>query len=69
MHAGILNDVVSVLLIGDVNDKANTADWKLTLGDNSDPNSNAQILSSSVWAREIKIDAWGQFVAIIRSTA
>ena len=69
MNLGRSLHVKSVLLIGDVNNKANTADWKLTLGDDPDPNSNAEILSSSVWAREIKIDAWGQFVAIIRSTA
>ena len=69
MNLGQSLHVKAVLLIGDVNNKANTADWKVTVGDNPDQNLNALKFSSSVWAREIKIDAWGQFVAIIRSTA
>ncbi len=30
---------------------------------------NPTIFSSSVWAREIKVGAWGRFVAIIRTTS
>ena len=61
--------VKAVLLIGDYGDPANTSDWILTVGDNVDPNLNPIIPSSSSWAKEVKVDAWGKFVAIIRKTA
>jgi hypothetical protein len=60
--------VKAVLLIGDFVTKTNTQDWKLTVGDNADPLLNKTILSSSLWATEVKVGAWGQFVAIIRIT-
>ena len=60
--------VKAVLLIGDYVDKTNTQDWMLTVGDNVDPHLNPMILSSMTWATEVKVDAWGQFVAIIRTT-
>ena len=41
----------------------------MTVGDNVDPNLNPIIPSSSSWAKEVKVDAWGKFVAIIRKTA
>ena len=69
MNLGSSMHVKAVLLMGDYNNKANTANWSLTVGDNSNPILNAVIISSSVWARDIKVGAWGQFVAIIRSTA
>ena len=40
----------------------------MTVGDNVDPLLNPTILSSSTWATEVKVDTWGQFVAIIRTT-
>lgn len=40
----------------------------MTVGENSDPLSNPIIFSSSKWATEVKVGAWGQFVAIIRTT-
>jgi hypothetical protein len=57
-----------VVIIGDWLAKINTSDWVLKVGDNPNPLMNPTILSSSLWATEIKVDAWGRFVSIIRRT-
>ena len=46
-----------VVIIGDWLTKTNTQNWLLTVGDNPDPLLNPIILSSSIWATEIKVDA------------
>jgi hypothetical protein len=58
--------VKAVLLIGDYANKENTMDWVLNVGDDENPLNNREILSFSVWARELKVDAWGRFVGISR---
>ena len=60
--------VKAVLLIGDYANKENTMDWVLNVGDGENPLNNREILSSSVWAKEVKVDAWGRFVGISRIT-
>jgi len=63
MNLGSKMHVKVVLVIGDVETKANTQDWKLTVGDHSDPLMNPQVFpstgTSSEWAREVKVDTWG----------
>ena len=61
--------VKAVLLIGNYQTKANTRNWILTVGNYSDPILNPTIFSSSVWAREIKVGAWGSVIAIIKTTS
>ena len=61
--------VKAVLMIGNYVTQANTKDWIITVGNNSNPNLNPTIFSSTIWARETKIGAWGQIVAIIRTTS
>ena len=51
--------VKAVIILGDYGTKANTQDWILTVGDISDPMQNPTIFSSSVWATEVKVGAWG----------
>ena len=48
-----------VVIMGDWLTKTNTQDWELRVGDSPDPLLNPIILSSSLWATEIKVDAWG----------
>jgi hypothetical protein len=58
--------VKAVLLIGDYANKENTMDWELNVGDDENPLNNRLIFSSSLWAKEFKVDAWGRFVGISR---
>ena len=61
--------VKSVLVIGDWNTLGTTLkDWKVTVGDNPDPLLNPEILTSSSGGREVNVNAWGMYVAIIRTT-
>ena len=69
MQLGQTMHVKAVLMIGNYVTKANTQNWYITVGNNSNPILNPTIFSSSIWAREIKVDAWGQVVAIIRTTS
>jgi hypothetical protein len=59
MNLGLPMHVKVVLLIGDNLTKANTQDWKLTVGNNSDPLMNSQVFpstgTSSLWAIEVKV--------------
>ena len=72
MDLGSITHVKAVLIVGNYNNKAQTYDWILKVGNYLDPISNTQIyplLGTSVeWAKEVKVDAWGQKVAIIRTT-
>jgi endonuclease/exonuclease/phosphatase family metal-dependent hydrolase len=60
MNLGSSMHVKVVLIIGDFNTKANTQDWKLTVGDDPNPLLNPQIFplsgTSSLWATEVKVD-------------
>jgi hypothetical protein len=47
MDLGSLMHVKVVLIIGDYSTKANTQDWKLTVGNNPNPLLNPQIFPSS----------------------
>ena len=69
MQLGQSMHVKAVLLIGNYYTQANTRNWILTVGNNSDPILNQQIHESSVWAREIKVGAWGSVIAIIKTTS
>ena len=41
----------------------------MTVGDNPDPLLNPTVYTSSTtWAREIKVGAWGTYVGIVRTT-
>ena len=62
--------VKALLAIGDFQTETTTRlnDWKVTVGNNQDPLENQTILSSTSGGREVKINAWGQWVAIIRTT-
>jgi hypothetical protein len=63
MNLGSSMHVKVVLIIGDYLTKANTQDWILTVGYNPNPLLNPQVFpssgTSSIWAIEVKVDAWG----------
>jgi hypothetical protein len=63
MNLGSSLHVKVVLIIGDYATKANTNDWKLTVGNNLNPLLNLQVFpvsgTSSLWATEIKVCNWG----------
>ena len=62
--------VKAVLIIGDWATSSTTLkDWVLTVGNNSNPLSNQTILSVYSRSENVKVDSWGQNVAIIRKSA
>ena len=66
--------VKAVLVVGDVLDThaslSTLANWKLTVGDNSNPVLNPIFKSATTkWNMSIDVNAWGQNVAIYRTDA
>jgi hypothetical protein len=63
MNLGSSMHVKVALIIGDYLTKANTKDWKLTVGTNPNPLLNLQVFpvseTSSQWATEVEVDSWG----------
>lgn len=70
MQLGAKMHVKSVLVIGDWKTSNDTLkNWQVTVGDNPDPVSNQIILdTNSSGGMEVHVNAWGIYVAIIRTT-